>query len=204
VGESGGSYPGDLASEPTLRVLASDAEAQARYLRSVRRIDKAKVGLLGPSQAGWIIALAAAREPAVRWAVPLVGPTTTVGETDYFAGLAGQEQTPPSGTRAQMLAHVREQGPSGFDPVPSLRKLAIPVFWAYGDDDRNVPTELCVERLRTLAAQHDFSWTVLPMTHALLDLPNGLYSSLPQSRGFIPGLFPAIGSWLRGKDIGGG
>ena len=96
-----------------------------------------------------------------------------------------------------MLAQVRALGPGGFDPLPSLRSLSIPVLWIFGDDDRNVPTELCVERLESIERGHDFSWAVLHMTHALIDLPNGLYSSLAESRGFTATLFPTIGDWLR-------
>jgi hypothetical protein len=201
IGQSGGTFPGSQATQTAISALAADAQAQARFLRTLPQVDQSKVGLLGASQAGWVIALAAARDRAVRWAVPLVGPTTTVGETDLFTQLAGAEQSPPSATRAQMLAEVRGQGPSGFDPVPSLRKLAIPVLWVYGDDDRNVPTELCLERLRSVAPGHDFSSVVLPMTHALIDLPNGLYSSLRQSRGFNAGLFPAVDKWLRSRRV---
>jgi uncharacterized protein len=201
IGQSGGVFPGERATPSTIGTLAADARAEVRFLGTLPRIDRSRIGLLGPSQAGWIIALAAARDRAVRWAVPLVGPTTTVGETDLFTQLAGAEQSPPSGTRAQMLAEIRSQGPSGFDPVPSLRTLSIPVLWIYGDDDRNVPTELCLERLRSISAGHDFTTVVLPMTHALIDLPNGLYSSLRQSRGFNAGLFPAVGEWLRSKGV---
>ncbi|HEY6960303.1 MAG TPA: prolyl oligopeptidase family serine peptidase [Gaiellaceae bacterium] len=184
-----------------LQALAADAAAQVDFLASNRLVDARRVGLLGDSQAGWTIALAAAADPRVRWAVPLVGPVTTVAETDLFTSLAGAEQTAPQATRAEMLRTVRAAGRGGFDPVPSLRKLRIPVLWVFGDDDRNVPTELCVERLRTLAPGHAFEWRVLPMTHALLDLPNGLYSSLARSRGFAAQLFPTVGAWLRARGI---
>jgi pimeloyl-ACP methyl ester carboxylesterase len=197
VGQSGGTFPGDQATDSTLRALASDAQAQVRFLGRLPQIDAARTGLLGDSQAGWVMALAAAGEPGVRWAVALAGPTTTVGETDLFTQLAGAEQTAPAGTRAQMLAQVRAFGPSGFDPLPSLRSLSIPFLWVLGDDDRNVPTELCVERLESIQAGHDYTSVVLHMTHALLDLPSGLYSSLPRSPGFTPTLFPTVGDWLR-------
>jgi dienelactone hydrolase len=201
IGQSGGTYPGERASESTIDILAQDAQAEARFVAKLPQIDPERVGLFGDSQAGWIIPLAAAREPAVRWALPLVGPTATVGETDLWGSLAGKGQSPPSGTHAEMLAQVRTAGPSGFDPRPSLAKLAIPVFWVYADDDRNVPTELCIDRLQTLKAGHDFSWTVLEGTHALLQLPDGLSSSLARSRGFLTGLYPAVGAWLRSRSI---
>lgn len=201
IGQSTGTYPGEAATEATIAVLARDAEAETRFVAAMPQIDRTRVGLFGDSQAGWIIPFAAEREVAVRWALPLVGPTVTAGESDTWGALAGKSQEAPSGTRAQMLAQVRTLGPTGVDPKPALAKLDIPVFWVYGDDDRNVPTELCVESLQKLKPGHDFTWTVLPMTHALLELPTGLYSSLAQSTGFASELFPAIGDWLRSRSI---
>jgi len=201
VGESGGAYPGDAACDGTVDLLARDAQAEVRFLATLPQVDRKRVGLVGDSQAGWIAAVAAAREPAVHWSVLVVGPTTTVGETDYWGQLAGASETQPSGSRAAMLAQVRQAGPSGFDPVPYLRELSIPVLWLYGSDDRNVPTELCVERLEALKPGHDFSWVVLPTAHTPLVLPTGLLSSLPQSPGFDPRFFPALGDWLRGHNL---
>jgi pimeloyl-ACP methyl ester carboxylesterase len=201
VGESGGRYPGDMAVAPALDVLARDAQAEVRFLDGLRRIDASRVGLFGDSQAGWVIPLAAKRDPAVRWALLNSGPTTTVGETDLWGQLAGESKSPPSGTWAEMLAQVRAAGPSGFDPVPLLRKLSIPVHWMYGSDDRNIPTELCLERLQPLASGHDFSWDVLPTTHTPLILPTGLLSSLEQSPGFEPGFLSDIGDWLRREGV---
>ena len=133
----------------------------------------------------------------MRWAVLNSGPTTTVGETDDWATLAGQSESQPSGTRAAMLAQVRSAGPSGFDPLPSIRQLQIPMLWLFGSDDRNVPTTLCLERLQPLGSSHDFSTVVLPTTHTPLILPTGLLSSLPRSPGFDPRFFPSLGDWLR-------
>ncbi len=201
VGQSTGRYPGERAEPATIDVLARDAQAEVRFLASLPQIDRSRLGLLGDSQAGWIIPLAADRDHAVRWALPLVGPTVGVGVTDYWGSLAGKSQSAPSGPRAQLLADVRSHGSGGFDPQPHLARLAIPVFWVYGDDDRNVPTELCVESLEQLKAGHDYTWSVLPMTHALLQLPTGLYASLGRSPGFAPELYPAIGRWLRSRGI---
>jgi len=201
IGQSGGRYPGERATRVTVDVLARDAEAEARFLAGLPQIDPKRIGIMGDSQAGWIIALAAAREPALRWAVPLVGPTVTVDEADAWGGLAGKGQYAPAGTTAQMLAQVRAQGPGGFDPAPWLRRLSIPVFWVFADDDRNVPTELCIERLTALRPGHDFSWTVVHATHSLFDLPGGLNSALPRTRGFAVGMWSAVDHWLRAHAI---
>lgn len=203
IGESGGRYPGEVASASTLDVLARDVQAEVRFLASLPQVDSKRLGLWGDSQGGWIVPLAASREPAVRWAILNSGPVVTVGESDEWGRLAGQSQSPPSGSRASMLAQVRSDDPSGFDPAPMLRALFIPVLWMYGSDDRNVPTELCVERLDALKSGHDFSWNVLSTTHTPLVLPTGLLSSLPQSPGFDPRFFPDVLDWLRGHQITG-
>lgn len=201
VGESRGVYPGERATAATIDILARDAQAEARYLRTIPQVDPKRIGLLGDSQAGWIIALAAAREPAVRWAVAFAGPTVSVDESDLWGSLAGQGSAPPSEPFPKILAAVRAAGPGGFDPAPFLRRLSIPVFWVFGDDDRNVPTQLCVERLQQLQAGHDFSWTLIHSTHSLLELPSGLNADIPRSRGFGAGMFERVATWLRSRAI---
>jgi hypothetical protein len=54
-GQSGGVYPGERATPPTVDVLARDAQAEARFLASLPQVDPRRVGLVGDSQAGWII-----------------------------------------------------------------------------------------------------------------------------------------------------
>jgi pimeloyl-ACP methyl ester carboxylesterase len=202
IGQSQGRYPGERATPASIDVLARDAQAEARYLASLPEIDDARIGVLGDSQAGWIIALAAAREHAFRWAVPLVGPTVTVDATDAWGELAGKGQYPPTAPKAEMLAQARAAH-GGFDPAPSLRKLAIPVHWVFADDDRNVPTDLCVEALEQLKAGHDFSWDVVHGTHTLFELPGGLNAGIPRSRGFARELFASVGTFLRRVGVVG-
>jgi pimeloyl-ACP methyl ester carboxylesterase len=201
IGQSTGRYPGERATPSTIDVLARDAQAEVRFLGTLKQIDRTRVGLLGDSQAGWIIALAAAREHAVRWAVPLVGPTVSVDESDYWAELSGKGAAPPTGTEAERTAKVRDAGRGGFDPEPSLRKLTIPVHWIFADDDRNVPTQLCIERLQQLQTGHEFSWSVVHATHTLLDLPSGLNVDIARSRGFATTLYPEVGRFLRAHAI---
>jgi pimeloyl-ACP methyl ester carboxylesterase len=201
TGQSGGFYPGDQATSATLKLLAGDAQAEVAFLDRLPQIDRTRVGLWGDSQGGWISVLAASRDSAVHWLVENSGPTVSVGEADYWASLAGESLYPPSGTFAQMLKQVEAQGPSGFDPTPYLRKLAVPGLWMFGSDDRNIPTELCVQRLKQVKTGHDFSWNVLATAHTPLILPTGLLSSLPRSPGFDQHFFPDISAWLRARSI---
>src|SRR6266540_2470761 len=78
---------------------------------------------------------------------------------------------------AERAAHA--QGPSGYDPAPWIRKLAIPVLWLYAGRDRAQPTGTSMEILRTLSAGHDFT------TALFADAPHPLFDE----NGFPPNLF---------------
>ena len=204
IGQSGGRYPGDLATSPTIDALARDVEAQARFLAAQPEVDPARVGVMGGSQAGWVMPLAASREPAIRFVVGLVPPTVTQGETDLFAQLSGQGQSPPTRTEAEVLAEVRAAGPSGFDPLPSIRALRIPALWLFGGVDKVVPTRLCVERLEPVAREpgRDFTYAVFPGGgHGLVQTANGLLAEQDRSDRFVPGLHTTIADWLRARGL---
>lgn len=204
IGQSGGRYPGDLATSPTIDALARDVEAQARFLAAQPEVDPARVGVMGGSQAGWVMPLAASREPEIRFVLGLVPPTVTQGETDLFAQLSGQGQSPPTRTEAEVLAEVRAAGPSGFDPLPSIRALRIPALWLFGGVDKVVPTRLCVERLEPVAREpgRDFTYVVFPGGgHGLVQTANGLLAEQEQSDRFVPGLHTTIADWLRARGL---
>lgn len=68
-----------LERPPGLGDLSSDMAAGAAFLRTLPDVDRTRIGLVGPSQAGWIIPVAAKRShPA--FMILLVGPTVTVGQ----------------------------------------------------------------------------------------------------------------------------
>jgi pimeloyl-ACP methyl ester carboxylesterase len=206
VGQSGGDYPGEFPSDPVVDQYARDVEAQARFLAAQPEVDPAKVGIAGASQAGWIMPLAASREPAIRFMLGLVSPTLTQGETDLWANLNGQGQSLPTRTDEDMEAEVRAFGPSGVDPMPAIRALRIPAFWLLGGKDRTVPSRLCVERLAPVASEpgRDFTYRIFPGgSHGLLLTANGLLPEQQRSNRFVDGLFPAIRVWLAARGVTG-
>jgi uncharacterized protein len=204
VGQSGGVYPGEFPSTPAVDEYARDVQALARWLARQPEVDPARVGVAGGSQAGWIMPLAAAREPAIRFMIGLVSPTLTQGETDLWANLNGQGQSMPTRTDEDMEAEVRRAGPSGVDPMPSIRALRIPAIWLYGGKDRTVPSRLCVERLDPVSREpgRDFSYRVFPGgTHGLILTANGLQAEAAASNRMVDGLYPAIREWLRARGF---
>jgi pimeloyl-ACP methyl ester carboxylesterase len=145
------------------------------------------------------------REPAIRFLVLLVGPAVTQGESDAWGASTGQGSRDP-GDLAAIEAEVRRQGPSGFDPLPSIRALRIPALWLYGGNDLNVPTRLSVERLDPLTREpgRDLSYVVFPKAnHGLVESEHGLQAEVERSSSFAPGLYPAIEAWLARRGLRG-
>jgi dienelactone hydrolase len=204
VGQSGGSYVGAFPSAGVVDQYARDVEAQARWLATQPEIDPARIGIAGPSQAGWIMPVAAAREPAIRFMVGFVPPTLTQGETDLWANLNGAGESAPTRTDEDMENEVRRAGPSGVDPMPSIRAMRIPAIWLFGGKDRIVPTRLCVERLDPLTHEpgRDFSYLVFAGgTHGLVKTENGLNAEQTRSNHTVDGLYQAIREWLRARGF---
>ena len=194
VGKSGGFYPGERATSRAIDVLARDAAAAARFLAHRPDVDQRRVGLAGQSQAGWVMARAAALDPTIRWLIAYSGPSVSVGESDMWGQLAGQGG-PPAEPLAQARRDVSRAGRSGFDPMPSLRKTAIPMLFLYGGNDRHVPTWLCVQRLAPLRPRVEVDW--FPRgDHFLIDTDHGLTSELQGSSHYAKGVWASIDSWL--------
>lgn len=206
VAQSGGVYPGEFPGVPAVDQYARDIEAQARFLAAQPEVDPARVGIAGVSQAGWIMPLAASREPAIRFMLGFVSPTLTQGETDLWANLNAQGQAPPTRTDEEMEAEVRANGRSGVDPMPAIRAMRIPAIWLWGGKDRIVPSRLCVERLDPVAKEpgRDFTYRIFPGgTHGLILTANGLIEEQSRSSRFVAGLYPAIRDWLAARGLTG-
>jgi uncharacterized protein len=204
IGQSGGRYPGDLATDSTIDLLARDAEAAVRFLAAQPEIDRSRIGLTGASQAGWIMPLAASREPGVRFLVLFVSPTVTQGESDFYSQLTGQGASLPPQSPDEIEAEVRRHGPSGVDPMPWIRSLRIPALWLFGGNDQHVPTRLSVERLDPLAQEpgRDFTYAVLPGgNHSLIATEHGLNEEAERASRFAPGLFPTLRRWLEERGL---
>jgi len=204
-GQSGGSYPGESPTASTIDVLARDAAAAARFVAAQPEVDPARVGLAGHSQAGWIMPLAATRERAIRFLLSFSGPSVTADEVDLFQNLTGEGER-HAATVAEAERQVLARGPSGVDPMPWIRRLAIPSLWVYGALDQHVPAKLSTRLLEPLATDgaRDVTVQVYPgANHALVETQTGLTSEMLRSDTFAPGLFAAVGDWLRAHHLGG-
>lgn len=152
VGASTGIYRGVSTSNSGTQVpeLGGDMVAALNYLASRPDIDASRLGLMGTSQAGWIMVDAASRTPLARFAIAVTGSVMPIGANIAYENL---RSLPIEDAYAQLALF---QGPTGYDPGPVLESLDTPTLWLLGAEDRLVPTRECVrviERLRGAGAR---------------------------------------------------
>ena len=163
VGESGGVYAGpevgtNNIDAANLDLLAGDAAAAISALLARLPARPGPVGLLGFSQAGWVIPLAAGKTRAVRFMVLFSGPVATAREQLRFQFFTrGQRDFWETHTEAEAREHLRND-PDRYqfadtDACGLLATLAIPGLWLFGGKDIQAPVGLSVEHLDALRAQ---------------------------------------------------
>jgi pimeloyl-ACP methyl ester carboxylesterase len=161
VGASEGIYAGpevgtNNIDSTNLQLLAQDARAAVNVLK--QKLPSLPIGLLGFSQAGWIIPLAAIDNPLVQFMVLFSGPTvTTLEQLRFQFYTAGRTDFWEHHTEADAREHLQND-PDRFqfaptDPKESLAALSIPGLWLFGEKDIQIPANLCIEDLQALKAQ---------------------------------------------------
>jgi len=161
VGASGGTYAGpevgtNNVDSINLSLLAKDASAAVNKMHEV--VMDLPVGLVGFSQAGWVIPIAATLNPLVDFMVLFSGPTiTSLEQLRFQFHTNGDPNYWENHSEAEAREHIKND-PDRFqftatDPKHSLAKLAIPGLWLYGAKDIQVPAQLCIEQLTTLKSQ---------------------------------------------------
>lgn len=159
VGQSTGTYRGLSAanSEAQVAELGGDLAAAVAFLATRPGIDSRRLGLMGTSQAGWVMVAAAEHSPLVRFAIAVTGSTEPVGVNIFYEELRG---LPIGEAYAQFAGFA---GRPGYDPAVALKSLAVPTLWLLGGQDRLVPTRDCVRILdRLRAAGAPASYVVYP------------------------------------------
>jgi pimeloyl-ACP methyl ester carboxylesterase len=151
VGESTGVYTsiGPKNSVEMFDLLAEDMAAAVRLLRTRGEVAADRIGLVGVSQAGWIMPVAAARvKPA--FLIALAGPAVSVGEEIFYSDLVEHADGSADEANARLKSFA---GAHGFDPRPLLATLNVPGLWLLGSADRSIPIPATVAALDELAAK---------------------------------------------------
>ena len=177
VGKSGGIYAGpevgtNNIDSANLNLLALDASAASNtLLRHLPRRDM-PLGLMGFSQAGWIIPLAAKINHKVNFMVVFSGPLVNTLEQLRFQFFTnGNPGFWDTHTENEAREHIRNDPDryqfAATDPQDALNRLSIPGLWIFGGKDIQIPVGLSIEKLNLLKAKgKPYEYCLFPeLTH---------------------------------------
>ncbi len=161
VGESGGIYAGpevgtNNVDSANLTLLAEDASMAVSTIREYNK--NIPIGLVGFSQAGWIIPITANQNPLVDFMVLFSCPVITSLEQLRFQFYTdGRTDFWENHTEAEAREHIRNDPDryqfTSTDPNLALSTLSTPGLWVFGGKDIQIPIGLCIENLNTLKAK---------------------------------------------------
>ena len=148
------------------QLLASDLIGGVRALQRLPEIDPQRIGLYGFSQGGWVVPTAAAMAPDEVAFIHLgSGPAVSLGEELLYSELTGDDDCVPSGLSEQFIeGELDRAGPTGFDPLPFLERVAVPGLWQYCADDTSIPVQRSIANLTRIrdAGGKDFTIELYP------------------------------------------
>lgn len=171
VGESGGVYAGpevgtNNISVENLKLLAKDASSAVNVIH--KKNEDLPIGLLGASQAGWIIPIVANKNPLVKFMVLFSSPTiTTLEQLRFQFYTNGRTDFWDNHTEEDARRHIKND-PDKYqfiatDPKESLKTLSIPGLWLFGEKDIQIPVKMCIEHLNTLKLENKpFEYVLFP------------------------------------------
>ncbi len=163
VGESEGIYAGpevgtNNVDAANLTLLSLDASAAVDVLSKNLSNNKIAIGLIGASQAGWIIPLTAEKNKKVKFMTIFSGALITVKEQLRFQFYTnGNSNFWDTHTDEDARQHTMND-PDKYEftdtnPLDALSKVSIPGLWIYGGKDIQVPVNLSIEYLNALKSK---------------------------------------------------
>ena len=136
--------------------LAGDTLAAVENVRNQKLFTHSGIGLVGMSQGGWIAPIAAAKDKDIAFVVSMSGASVTADEqllheeihniSYYTWPFVARLLAPTTTKRLMKMDHLKPF--AGYDPVPYWKKVDAPVFFAFGENDENMPVEACIKVLR--------------------------------------------------------
>lgn len=163
VGKSAGLYAGpevgtNNIDSANLNLLALDASAASDELLAHLPAGHGPLGLMGFSQAGWVIPLAAKKNRNVSFMVLFSGPViTTLEQLRFQFYTQGNASFWDTHTEAEARGHISNDPDkyqfAATDPRDALSTLPIRGLWLFGGKDIQIPVRLSIEHLDALKVQ---------------------------------------------------
>lgn len=166
--------------------LSTDVLGSVEFVKNQKIYNSLYVGIIGMSQGGWIAPVAATKTDDISFVVNMSGAVVTTDEQLLYEEINNLDPYTYS-FMARLIAPVTSASLkkkdffapiAGFDPVPYLKKVKVPVFYAFGGNDKNVPVDASILRLKENKL-NDFKIKVYPDGgHAITDAGTDKVSEL--------------------------
>jgi len=157
--------------------LATDVISAVEFVKKQDQFQYSEIGIIGMSQGGWIAPIAAKNSNDISFVACISGATVSTDEqllheeinniapyTYKFIARMIAPLTVKKIKKSKTFSPFR-----GFDPIPYWEKIKIPVFLAYGENDKNVPVNACIERLKENELDNFYIKTYPEGGHGIVD-----------------------------------
>ncbi len=162
----------------SIEELATDTLSAVDFVKNQEMFTYSTIGLVGFSQGGFIAPVAAAQSDDLSFVVSMSGSALTTDKTlihditndiePYTYTFIAKLIAPIDAQNVKKEEHLSALFP--FDPIPYWKDVRVPVFFAYGENDRAVPVDECIKRLQENHFNH-FQIEVYPDGgHAIRDI----------------------------------
>lgn len=158
--------------------LATDTTSSIDFVKHQKMFEYSTIGLLGMSQGGWIAPIVASKTDDISFVVSMSGAAVTTEEQllhEEIYNIAHYTYT----FIAKLIARISSRNlmkktffipTAGFDPIPYWKDVHVPVFFALGGNDENVPVDVSIQRLKENNLNH-FNIKIFPNGgHAIRDI----------------------------------
>lgn len=187
VANSTGSYPAEDFNDykPFLEARAEDVLGIIALLREHEQIDNNRIGIYGSSQGAWVNSEVFDADQGLSYIVMVSGGVAAVGIEQLYDHLTDD---PNLSIEEATMALDDFDGPIGYDPLPVINRMNLPVLWIYGNQDRSHPARYDIA---ILEAQNRPNFTLQVYPDADHELINEGTGQPPET------LFSDLGQWLQ-------
>jgi pimeloyl-ACP methyl ester carboxylesterase len=202
-------------ADPTSADFADDIRAALAFLRTRPEIDPDALGLIGHSEGALIALMVGATDPALHAVVLVAGSSRTGRQiSDSQVRTAFQDRMHLSGSALDSAIRANEPARDAqlassawlrfwfdYDPLPTARRLRMPVLIVQGATDTQVTPDQAEELARAIRSGGNTKVTVevIPETnHLLVQDTDGSFTNYSKLKSFDvnPSVLGAIANWL--------
>ena len=154
-------------SERTIGLRAADVNSIVNYLINNSALNLDKIGLIASSQGAWVASELYKLNKNIGFIINCSGGVASVGASDYYDEIMDDPQLSIKKGNRKVRSF---KNLAGFDPLPIIKQMTIPVLWLYGELDRSHPGLYDIRILKKLN-KPNFKFDILEHTnHDLIDI----------------------------------